>query len=127
MSGITLSGCTQIDISSESDFFEKKQECAKYKDAMLKDWMDINNDWMSSTWDPYKLNIEEIFYSEKNDSCLYVLSIKKYVDLIVDNEYKAYILLNMYVYDYLTKQLILSTEDLSEDSFNISLQQLKWK
>gem|GEM_PF-3256455 len=53
--------------------FQKKQECAGYKDEMLKDSININQKRMNISGDPYNLEVEEIFYSGKYKSCLYVL------------------------------------------------------
>lgn len=127
IAGITITWCDFTNWLSKNDVFEKKQECTKYKDSMLKDWIEINQDWMNRTWDPYKLNVEEIFYNQNENSCFYVLSVSKFVDMVVGNKYTDYILLNKYVYNYLSKEEVLSTTNLSEEQFNISLKELKWE
>ncbi|MDD2871534.1 MAG: hypothetical protein PHS49_06095 [Candidatus Gracilibacteria bacterium] len=55
---------TLLKKNKENDIFKKKQECLKYKDEMLKQLNDIGH-----------INgaeyIDEIFYSNKNDTCFY--------------------------------------------------------
>lgn len=74
-----LSWCS----SNKDELFEKKQECNKYYDDIIKygDWWYIN-----------KLSLKEIFYSNKLKSCLFVVK--------DDNLYS--------IYDFLEKKEIFS-------------------
>lgn len=69
---ILLSGCntTTKNNISESEFFEKKQECAKYKDAIQKE---VNNSLIrdDDQYFSYDVQIRDIFYSPVENSCLY--------------------------------------------------------
>jgi hypothetical protein len=130
---LTLASCTlswKQDASLIDAIFEKKQECAKYKDTMLKDAMDYHTEWMTRTWDSYELTVTEIFYSPISNSCMYELSIYKQTDIW---EWPQKFLLNKYLYDYFSKKEIISTihsnnEELSiiEEAYLKKLQELKW-
>ncbi len=59
-----LAGCAQQGLS-QSELFEKKQECVSHKDSMSEVFKDgsFGND----------ARIEEIFYSKKWNSCYFVI------------------------------------------------------
>lgn len=75
----------------------------------------------------YKVEIDEVFYSSKANSCLYTLSIYKYVDMVIDNKYIDYIPLSRFVYDHFSKKELLSTVKLWDEEFNLELNLLKWE
>lgn len=116
---------SKIEKIEENDSFEKNQECAKYKDSMLEDAQNKNIDWMTRTWDTYKIDIEEIFYNKENRTCIYIITIDKFIDLVVWWKYTDYIPLNKYAYDYLSKKELFSTIDLSNEDFERQLNLLK--
>jgi len=123
---LLLTSCfNQQESEKKSDIFERKQNCAEYKDLMLEDWTNKNLDWMNSTWDAYKLDIEEIFYNDENETCIYVLTIDKFIDLVVNGKYTDYIRLNRYAYDFLSKKELFSTTDLNDEEFNTKIEELK--
>lgn len=122
---------TNQDKNISDDIFKKKQECAKYKDDMLKESISFHNEWMTRTWDAYDLSIDEIFYSKSYNSCIYELSISKTIDIW---EWLQKILLNKYLYDYLSKKEIITTvhsnnevSSVIEEAYLKKLRELKWE
>jgi hypothetical protein len=85
--------------------FKKKQECANYKEEMLED---INN----PTYTRYKLDPElnEIFYSPKRKSCIYVYEnfpIEDCLNLdLPHEEYIKFCTKDVSIVDFLTKETI---------------------
>lgn len=63
--GIVLAGCTKENTLSQDEIFEKNKECANFKEDMEKEGKTFY-------WDKY-LSVVQIFYSEKRQSCLYVV------------------------------------------------------
>jgi len=55
-----LSWCS----SNKDELFEKKQECMEYKDEMAKQIIEL---WKLH----WAINIDEIFYSKKDNTCYY--------------------------------------------------------
>jgi hypothetical protein len=101
---------------------------------MKKEAIDFHTEWMNRTWDPYDLNIEEIFYSKQYDSCIYQISIYKYTWIDTNDWLGGKILLNKYLYDFFSKKEIISTvtrntEDgvLKKDEFDKKMKELKWE
>jgi outer membrane murein-binding lipoprotein Lpp len=66
--GIVLAGCSQQKWLSQSELFEKKQECIAYKNNIQKEIdKEIQAFWNTAAY--FNKNIEEIFYSSKENSC----------------------------------------------------------
>lgn len=127
---LLLSACS-IDWNNKKDnLFEKKQECAKYRDEMLKDAISVNEESLakaSMAWHEYNLEIEEIFYSKKYNSCLYQLSTYK-LNWIKIPDISEKQLLSKSIYDYFSKKEIINTLDNhSEEEFDKKLKELKWE
>lgn len=98
---------TLLKKNKENDIFKKKQECLKYKDEMLKQLNDI---WHIN-WAEY---IDEIFYSNKNDTCFYT-----------SNWTNSYI-----IYDYFNNKFFdWANYSNFEDSnrLKLKIKELKWE
>ncbi len=61
-----LSWCYNIDDHNDDFIFEKNKECASFKSDMI---VDINDEFS----DDSEAELHKIFYSEKLNSCLYVV------------------------------------------------------
>ena len=66
LSAIVLAGCTNG--LSKSELFEKKQECAAYKNNLQKE-IDKEIAEFKVVGDFFSKTIDEIFYSSKENSC----------------------------------------------------------
>ncbi len=125
LGSLIFAGCGQQQWLSQDELFEKKQECANMKDNMWTETMDRMT--AEDIGEIYKVEIDEVFYSSKANSCLYTLSIYKYVDMVIDNKYIDYIPLSRFVYDHFSKKELLSTVKLWDEEFNLELNLLKWE
>ena len=112
---LILAGCGQQGWLSKDELFEKKQECAKYKNDIEKSIEEEN----SKNLESHKY-LNEIFYSPKNNSCLYIYT--------TDNG--QYI--NHFLVNYLTNQWIIwynetvsSSDKIKE--FDDTVKELKWE
>lgn len=110
--GIILTGCSQKNELSKNAIFEKKQECLTYKYILENE---INSD-INISID----KIEEIFYSEKNNTCYWSIS-----SLNVKNNIKTY-----WILDLLSNKYIESTEwneriMLYENTYKQKIKELK--
>lgn len=65
-------GCSQQKWLSQDKLFEKKQECAKYKNEMQKQLSDFSLNGIENV-----LEVKEIFYSPIKNSCLFTVNIKQ--------------------------------------------------
>jgi hypothetical protein len=66
---IFITGCSTTNKISQSELFEKKQECSSYKDKMniqLSGFSNLGNFF----------EIDEIFYSPVKNSCLYTAKVR---------------------------------------------------
>ncbi len=101
---------TQIE-STQIDMFQKAKECALIKDEMIVDIM--NPRLVRKDLDPI---IEEIFFSEKLDSCLYI--VKEYPwEFCITGTHEQYIewkcmFKDRLLFNFFTKE-ILETENSS--------------
>lgn len=87
VTAIILTGCSQNastlekvssqknEPSLEKVSFEKKKECAELRDQIEAR---IQKDWPESEFNGY-IALEKIFYSPKQDSCLYTYKVSRYV------------------------------------------------
>lgn len=64
----------ELEKQTQNDAFSKKQECLWYKDKILKEY-EKETLAAKELWQEYTVNLEEIFYSKKNNSCFAVLNI----------------------------------------------------
>lgn len=92
---------------TNSSQFEKKQECAKYKQDIEND---INKNYNDSTRIAF---LTEIFYSPKRDSCLYTFKI----DVLNNKSLTSILKLE----DYLSSQLVESMNIGSDFPHNFQL------
>lgn len=67
-----LAGCSNG--LSKSELFEKKQECAKYKDKIQNEIDKEEVESQQELWIYHSENIWEIFYSSKENSCFALTS-----------------------------------------------------
>lgn len=67
---LVLSGCMPNDQLSESELFEKKQECASMKNIIQSEQIQ-------------GINVSEVFYNQNMNTCLYVLQ-GNWVKFIID-------------------------------------------
>lgn len=119
---IIFSGCGK-QWPSQKELFDKKQECVNYKNAIEKDITDSiakDNDWKTLKKLGVTIYIEDIFYSSRRNSCLY----------IYNNQNNGYS--NHFLVDYLTKEFIMwygenlsSPEYIAE--FKEKVRELKWE
>ncbi len=120
---LLLTSCS-IDWNDEKDLFTKKQECANNKSKMEEDWNEeVRKIWIVS-WDPYRWEVSEIFYSKKLNSCLYVFNIYKEVNM--DYQWQE-ILLSTFIYDFLTKKEIISSIWKEKSEVDNKIKELKWE
>lgn len=64
----------ELEKQTQDDTFRKKQECLWYKDTILKEY-EKESLAAEKMWQEYFVNLEEIFYSKKNNSCFAILDI----------------------------------------------------
>lgn len=98
----------ELEKQIKNDTFKKKQECAKYKDDIMKN---IQN-WISWIWVE---KLDEIFYSQSMQSCLYV----------IHRFYNNSSLEDYDIFDVLSQKLIFNTN--KKQDFNTKLKELKWE
>lgn len=120
-SALVLAGCAQQGLS-QSELFEKKQECAVLQDKM---WDQLNSTERYWDRDEYTtLYLTEVFYSPIRNSCLYKS------EFIYDWMY------NLEINDYFTKEVIHTYPCNSNDRFQYSIcsnmlhekiRELKWE
>lgn len=69
---IVLGWCSLQKWLSQDEIFEKKQECAKYRNELEKRNEQFNYSWNDQNW-PYENSsiIDQIFYSPTQNSCLF--------------------------------------------------------
>lgn len=110
--GIVLTWCSQQKWLSQNEIFEKKKECANYQNEMkqsMKNYISKSNLWQDIDEDikneKIRLYLRDVFYSEKNNSCLYAFN--KAEDKIQDIE--SYIEITYYIVDYLNNNLLYET------------------
>jgi len=121
---ILLSWCWNEKLS-KNELFKKKKECAVLREKMLKDGIEKHEERMNYTGDPYDLKVWEIFYSQKINSCIYILKIGKYMELD-EKEWERLYPLNDFMYDYFSKEEIISTVE-GQTWFDEKLKELKWE
>jgi hypothetical protein len=109
-----LAGCAQQGLS-QSELFDKKQECEGYKEEVTKNYEES------------KYYVAAMFYSEVKNSCVYRLS-------TIFLETKP----NHIIYDYFTGEPIVSKNDTcrwedvvnceeQQRKFNKTLEELRWE
>lgn len=97
LGSIILAGCGKQQGLSQDELFEKKQECIKYKND-LQDRIDKDTQEFKEVGAFYSEGIEEIFYSESENSCFAITkeilkwnsnseseSRKRIIDLLTNN------------------------------------------
>ena len=104
----------------EDDLFKKNQECAKYKNDIIKDLSDPT--FIISWQDPI---LEKIFYSNKRKSCLYSFRHYKIDNCVDDNKMSfednlKYCTKDKELVDFLTKEYIYSSTDYDKCIENFS-------
>jgi len=112
---LIVSWCAKQGLS-QSELFDKKQECATLKKNIAKEY------------EGGKYYVGSVFYSEKRNSCLYRLS-TLYIETIHPNHI---------IYDYFGGKEIINKNDLcrgedvadcenQQKKFNKILEELKWE
>ena len=76
---------------AEADLFQKKQECASYRDVIEKE-LEAR---------PLSVSLDQIFYSPSRSSCLY--------------SYQSYTLRSYYIADYLTNENIFGSGGIKDE------------
>jgi len=115
---LLLSACSidwsnrKENIVSEKSMFEQKQECEKYITDANK-YYNNNDGWV------------RIFYSKKLDTCIVVFISEPEMLWNYNPEDPTNPITRKYIYDYLTKELILQTED--GELWNNKIKELKWE
>ena len=128
---VILTGCTSKSIpetdtepvvqnSNETDYFEKKQECAKYMETAKRKAESITehteyNDTLNAGKES---EFQKIFYSPQADSCMYILYTKAYINGI----YKS---ITYSLYDALTGEEVYWTYGCIEISDDCDKTQLE--
>ncbi len=84
---LVISGCTDTKQLSQSELFEKKQECAKYKDG-LQNEIDKSQNKVEQASGYYLETIVEVFYSPTKNSCFAITNERSSRDLKEYNDYK---------------------------------------
>lgn len=69
---LTLVWCSQNKLSQD-ELFEKKQECLWYKEN-LEEIIKKNELYAEKEWWRYDGKIKEIFYSKKENTCIWIIS-----------------------------------------------------
>ncbi len=115
----------EIKKTKDDELFKKNKECANYKTSMFED---INN----PTYTRYKLDPElnEIFYSAKRKSCIYVYEnfmTESCLNLNLPNEdYIKYCTKEISVVDFLTKEILFVEDYNRREQFNKCFDEI-WK
>lgn len=102
---------SELNKKLESDLFKKKQECVEYKEEMLK----FAKKYYKVQEYESKLEIEEIFYSTKNNSC--------YFTTILDegkNKFKT-------IFDYFWQKLYMQSSLYESQRLYQEVKYLKWE
>lgn len=103
-SSLVLAGCAQQGLS-QSELFEKKESCTSHTEEMLKQALEI-----TSVHGIYA--IDEIFYSQKDNTCYYVA---------LWTEWKL-------LFNYLNRALVDSYVYLEDQKrFEQKIKELKWE
>lgn len=129
---VVLAGCESHKISQDQ-FFEKKQECAKYNQNIKDRIENINYFWNSTSQNRYihEETVLETFYSPIENTCMFGVRGKERQDGKVCEFYK--------IYDYFWKEFVEYKSFFVRDDerncierdaynkYNKEIQKLKWK
>ena len=108
---------TELKSKNDDELFKKKQECADYKDLILKDIKD-------PTYTRYKLDpeITEIFYSPIRKSCVYVYEsypLEKCTNPeLAHEDYLIYCIKEVTIIDFLTKETLFLENITKREQFS---------
>ena len=119
LGSVILAGCGQQQWVSQNQLFEKKQECAKYKDEVTKE---LIHDYV----DPWLLKVNDVFYSPKLNTCLY--RVWYYKDVI--EEWYFNDLISERLFDYFSNKDVATSYDWKwwdNPDFEKEVQELKWE
>lgn len=102
---------SEFNKNQEENLFKKKQECVEYKEKMLE----FAEKYYKVQEYESKLEIEEIFYSTKNNSC--------YFTTILDegkNKFKT-------IFDYFWQKLYMQSSLYESQRLSQEVKDLKWE
>lgn len=91
-----LSGCIMQRWLSQNELFAKKQECANYKENVLKVIKELSDESLQESF--YEL--DQLFYSPTKNTCIY-----SYRWVSRQNNFTQKNILDYFVVDYLLLQL----------------------
>lgn len=121
---IFLGGCATTNKLSQDTLFQKKQECAKYKDSIQNE-IDKEAERLENLKVYYDASIGEIFYSIKENSCFVIIN--EEIMYLNWNE-----IVNSVIKDLLTNKIIAQYNNTQENTSNVNyyfekLKELKWE
>lgn len=110
--GLTGCSATKTNQSSTNNLFEKKKDCANLKDKIENNIKEEWNDNARSAW------LDKIFYSPKQNSCLYTMQISTNINGAIIEIYN--------LFDAFTNEKLISEKGcLPEDECGASLANAK--
>lgn len=110
LTSLLLSACS-LNWDNKEDLFEKKQECASHIDEATTYFKETNDWWLS------------IFYSKKLNTCIVAYIGKPEVEWNYDPQDPKIPTTKKYIFDFLTKEIIIQTADTIE--WNNKITELK--